>query len=75
MAASFMYWMASSWGMTLARAKKADWRMVLVRLPMPIFDGQVDGVDGVELDVVLGDIALGHRRAGGAPAPPESTGS
>ena len=33
--------------------------MVLVRLPMPILAGQVDGVDGVDLDVVLGDVALG----------------
>ena len=32
-----MYWMASASGMTFAREKKADWRMVLVRLPMPIF--------------------------------------
>ena len=55
-----MYWMASVWGITLAREKKADWRMVLVRLPMPILAGQVDGVDGVDLDVVLGDVALGH---------------
>ena len=31
-----MYWMASSCGMTFARVKKADCRMVLVRLPMPI---------------------------------------
>ena len=36
MAASFMYWMASACGMTFASVKKADCRMVFVRLPMPI---------------------------------------
>ena len=30
-----MYWIASVSGMTFAREKKADWRMVLVRLPIP----------------------------------------
>ena len=33
--------------------------MVLVRLPMPMELSQVDGVDGVELNVVPGDVALG----------------
>ena len=34
-AASFMYLMASSCGSTPDSVKNADWRMVLVRLPMP----------------------------------------
>ena len=36
MAFSFMKRMASSSGSTLAREKKADCRMVLLRLPIPI---------------------------------------
>ncbi len=55
-----MYWMASSAGMTLASAKKADWSTVLVRLPMPTLSGQVDSVDQVDVDVVVRDVALGH---------------
>ena len=49
-------------GMTLASAKNADCRMVLVRLPMPISMREVDGVDGVKLNVVLCNVAL--RRSG-----------
>ena len=41
MAASFIYWMASVWGITLAREKKADWRMVLVR---DVYKRQVEGL-------------------------------
>ena len=37
--------------------------------------GQVDGVDGVELDVVLRRCSASPRRAGGAPAPRATTGS
>ena len=34
---------------------------MLVRLPIADLDGLVDGVDGVQLDVVVGDVLLVRR--------------
>ena len=44
--------------MTLAREKKALWRMVFVRLPMPICWARSMALIMYELDVVLRDVAL-----------------
>ena len=57
--AAFIYLTASSMGMMLASLKKAACSTMLVRPPRPISRADLGGVAGVDVHVVLGDVALG----------------
>ena len=64
---AFLIWaMASSRGSTPEMAKKQVCMMVLMRTPMPVCRGHLEGVDDVELEL-LGDDLLLHLPGQGIP--------